>query len=130
MRERLREYELMFIISPLKSGEEEINAAIQRVAQTITDLGGSVQDMNHASPWGRRKFAYALREYTEGEASRRVFTEGYYVLATFKLSTSKITELERVLKLSDYILRYLLTLVEKRRVRAVQPAEDTVAEGA
>jgi small subunit ribosomal protein S6 len=114
MRERRRDYEMLYIISSLRNSEDEINTAINRVSQAITSLGGEVTATNHASPWGRRKFAYPIREYAEGEASRRSFTEGYYVLTHFSLATDKIAELERVLKLTDSVLRYLLTLVDAR----------------
>lgn len=114
MRERRREYELMYIISPLRSGEEEISATISRVSQAITSMGGEVISISQTSPWGRRKFAYAIREYAEGEASRRVFNEGYYVLAHCKLLTTQIPELDRALKLNDAVLRHMLTLVDTR----------------
>jgi small subunit ribosomal protein S6 len=117
MRERRHDYELMFIISPLKSSEDEVTAAIGRISTTITTLGGEVLDTNHAAPWGRRKFAYPIRAYSEGEASRRIFTEGYYVLVRFKLPTNQIVEFERPLKLADSILRYMLTLVDMRAER-------------
>src|SRR5262245_41013289 len=124
MRERRHDYELMFILSPLRSSEEEIAASIERISQSITNLGGEVADVNHAAPWGRRRFAYPIRAYSEGEASRRVFTEGYYIVLHFKLPTSKISEFERPLKLTDAILRYMLTLVDARSERAAVPAGD------
>ncbi|MDW8147368.1 MAG: 30S ribosomal protein S6 [Roseiflexaceae bacterium] len=114
MRERRRNYELLFIIPPTRIGDEEISNTIEQVSQTITNLGGVVTSTNHAPPWGRRKFAYPIRAYVEGEASRRVFTEGYYVLMHFQMATDRIAELERLLKLNDSVLRYLLTLVETR----------------
>lgn len=122
MRERRRDYELMYIVSPLRSTEEEIGATIGRVAQAITSLGGEVTATNHSAPWGRRKFAYSIREYAEGEASRRVFTEGYYVLVHFSIQTDRIVELERSLKLTDAVLRYLLTVVDARAAGAGAPA--------
>jgi small subunit ribosomal protein S6 len=114
MRERRRDYELMFIISPLRSSEEEITATISRVHQAITVGGGEVTATEHTPPWGRRKFAYPIRDYAEGEASRRAFNEGYYVLTHFSLPVLKIPDVERTLKLSDAILRYLLTLIEHK----------------
>ncbi len=89
MRERRRDYEMLFIISPLRSSEEEIAGAINRVRQAITAAGGEVTNVDQSAPWGRRKFAYPIREYAEGEASRRPFNEGYYVLCHFSLPTSK-----------------------------------------
>src|SRR5262245_61582669 len=112
MRERRRDYELMFIISPLRSSEEDITTSIGRVHQAITAAGGEVTNTDQGAPWGRRKFAYPIREYAEGEASRRAFTEGFYVLCHFTLPAARIPELERALKLNDAVLRYLLTLVD------------------
>jgi len=128
MRERRREYELMFIVSPLASAEEDINANIDRVQQAITSLGGEVTNVEHSAPWGRRKLAYPIRKYAEGEASRRSFTEGHYVLCYFSLATSQLPEVERVLKLNDAILRYMLLLVEHKdqRVAAGAAASDEV----
>lgn len=114
MRERRRDYELLFIIPPIRMSDEEIRNAIERVSQTITNLGGVITSTNHGPPWGRRKFAYPIRAYVEGEASRRMFTEGYYVLMHFQMAADRVAELERLLKLNDSVLRYLLTLVEMR----------------
>jgi len=126
MRDRKREYELLFIVSPMRSSEEEISATIERVSQQITGVGGVINNVLQTSPWGRRKFAYPMREYAEGEASRRVFTEGYYVLVNCTLPTLQIRELERLLKLNESVLRYLLTQVEPRPVVAAAeaPASD------
>ncbi len=123
MRERRREYELLYIVSPLRTTEEEIGAAIERVSQMITTNGGEVSVVDHSSPWGRRRFAFPIREYAEGESSRRIFTEGYYVICRFTLATTKINELERVLKLSDAVLRYLLTLYEPMLVPKAERGE-------
>lgn len=132
MRERRRDYELLFIISPLHSGEEELSATIGRITQTITTLGGEVADVNHSAPWGRRKFAYPIRAYAEGEASRRVFTEGYYVLMHFSLPTTQVGEFERPLKLSDAVLRYMLTAVDERGERVAagesEPSSDIAGD--
>lgn len=114
MRERRRDYELMFIISPLRSSEEDITTTVGRVHQAITTAGGTISNTDQSPPWGRRKFAYPIREYSEGEASRRAFTEGFYVLCHFNLATTTIPEVERSLKLNDAVLRYMLTLVDAR----------------
>lgn len=110
MRERRRDYELLFIISPLRSSEEDITTTINRVRQAITAAGGEVSSVDQSAPWGRRKFAYPIREYAEGEPSRRSFTEGFYVLCNFSLGTSQLGVVERSLKLNDAVLRYMLTL--------------------
>ncbi len=131
MRERRRHYELMIVISPLHANEEGIAAAIERVTHSIVASGGEVSGINQTSPWGRRKLAYPIREYASGEASRRNFTEGFYVLITYSLSAAKVTEVERTIKLTDAIMRHLVTVVEQKGV-AVVAAEgvEAVAEKA
>ena len=124
MRERRRDYELVIIISPLHANEEGVAAGVDRLRQTIETNGGAITAVNQGPPWGRRKLAYPIREYVSGEASRRNFVEGYYVLITFALGAAKVAELERTIKLTDTILRHLITVVEPKAHRAA-PAETT-----
>lgn len=124
MRERVRRYELMFVISPLHSGEEEVAAIIQRLQQTIESSGGEVTNVSHTPPWGRRKLAYPIRAYAGGEASRRSFTEGFYVLLHFTISSAKMTNLEQTIKYTDAILRHLITLVETQPSLEVLATQD------
>jgi small subunit ribosomal protein S6 len=128
VRERRRDYELLFIISPLQSGEEQIQAVIERVQQVVGTIGGEILSTNTSSPWGRRKLAYSIREYAEGEASRRNFTEGFYVLITFSAGSTQLGELERSLKLNDAVLRYMITLVEKQGRSALDVEPEVVSE--
>jgi small subunit ribosomal protein S6 len=130
MRERRRDYELLFIVSPLRSSEEEIANTVNRVRQSITSAGGEMTDVDQSPPWGRRKFAYPIREYAEGEASRRPFNEGIYVLCHFNLASTHIPEIERALKLNDSVLRYLLTLVDPRTLGKGRPVAATAGEDA
>ena len=51
MRERRRDYELLFIISPLRSTEEEIANTLNRVRQAITAVGGEVTDGSDSAQW-------------------------------------------------------------------------------
>lgn len=128
MRERRRDYELMMIVSTLNAGEAEITAVTDRVQKAITDLGGTVTEVDNGPPWGRRKLAYPIREFVEGEPYRRVFNEGFYVLLRFNLPAAQITEVERVLKLTDAVLRHLLTLVDPR-VKIVPVSTAIVDDG-
>lgn len=93
----MRDYELVFIVSP-EVAEESLPATIEKVSQFITAKGGAIAEVNQ---WGRRKFAYPIRK----------FSEGNYVLAHFKLEPEKTKELEANLKISEEILRHLLVKV-------------------
>lgn len=130
MRERRRDYELMLVISPLHASEEGVTAVLDRVRQSIATEGGEVSGFEHSPPWGRRKLAYPIREYAGGEASRRNFTEGFYVLMHFSLASSKVTEVERTLKFTDGVLRYLITVIERRKQPARTAPIDDVASAA
>src|SRR6476659_8384159 len=101
MRERRRDYELLFIVSPLRSSEDEIANTVNRVRQSITSAGGEMTDVDQSPPWGRRKFAYPIREYAEGEASRRPFNEGIYVLCHFNLASTRIPDIDDVDDIDD-----------------------------
>lgn len=121
MRERRRDYELMFVVSPLAANEEGVAAVVERLRGVVQGNGGEVTAVNQTAPWGRRKLAYPIREYVSGEASRRNFTEGFYVLMHFSLGAAKVLELERTIKLTDTILRHLITLVETKGSTAATP---------
>jgi small subunit ribosomal protein S6 len=128
VRERRRDYELMVIVNPLHANEEGITAVVDRLTQTIESNGGAVTGVNQSPPWGRRKLAYPIRDYVSGEASRRSFSEGYYLLLHFSLSAAKVIDLERTIKLTDAILRHLVTLVEHKAVVVDSPEAEEVAE--
>ena len=119
MRERQRDYELMFIISPLRSSEEDVAATISRIQQGLAGIRGEVTSVEQAAPWGRRKLAYPIRRYSEGEASRRSFNEGFYVLMRFNLPTTQIDEFDRLLKLNESVIRHLITIVDHRGQSAI-----------
>jgi len=91
---RLREYELVLIISPEVEGEA-VDAEVDNLSQSITGKGGIVTDVER---WGKRKLAYPIRH----------FMEGSYVLARFSLRPASCKELEANLKLSEEVIRYLL----------------------
>jgi small subunit ribosomal protein S6 len=90
----LRDYELVVIISP-EVPEENLSTVTDRVGQWIANGGGEVTNVN---VWGRRRLAYSIRD----------FREGTYVAYQFRMVPQATAELERSLKLSEDVLRYLL----------------------
>ena len=91
---RLRDYELVLIISPEVAGEV-FDTTIDNINQFITGKGGIISDVEQ---WGKRKLAYPIRH----------FAEGNYVLARFKLKPTLTRELEARLDISEEVLRHLL----------------------
>jgi len=95
---QLRDYELVFIISP-EVAEEKTDTIIDNVSQFITAGGGTISDVER---WGKRKLAYPIRHFMEGD----------YVLTRFKLRPALGKELESNLRISEEVLRHLLIKIE------------------
>ena len=90
-------YEVMFIINP-ELGEDGIKAVSEKF-KAMLEAAGKVEAY---AEWGKRRLAYPIQD----------LTEGYYVLATFEAAPTFPAELERVFKITDGILRYLVTRCE------------------
>ena len=96
----MKEYELVSILPP--SVEEEQAAGVaEAVSNFIQSLNGEVQEVK---PWGRRRFAYPIKH----------FREGNYVEMHFRLYPAKADDLERGLRLNESVLRYMLLRKDQR----------------
>lgn len=87
-------YEAMVVFS-VKNGEEPVKELIAKFNEMIESNGSDVT-MNE---WGKRKLAYAINYETEG----------YYVLWNFTSKPDFPAELERVLKINEGVMRFLVT---------------------
>ena len=93
-------YELTFIVR-LDPNEEVINDAVNQVQAWVeADSLGQVTKIDR---WGRRRLAYEIDKQRDG----------YYVQMDAEIDPLGLPELERNLKLSAQILRYLIVLAEK-----------------
>lgn len=95
---QLCSYELVLIVSPEVMGEA-LDATIDNVSRFITEKGGMISNVE---PWGKRRLAYPIGR----------FTEGNYALTQFRLKPELSKELEAKLRISEDIIRHLLTRVE------------------
>jgi len=96
-----RAYELMVILLP-DLADEDLTGAIDRVSGYITDVTGSIKEILTDSPWGRRRLAYSIRFNSQD------YRDGMYVIWHFDLEPSRMTEIERELKLDVRVIRYLV----------------------
>lgn len=94
-----REYELVYIIQT-ELNEDEINDVNERVTQMITSNDGEIVS---TEIWGQRKLAYPIKNHFEG----------YYVLHNIQMPPSSTTDVERLLRLNEDILRYLLVRADE-----------------
>ena len=99
---RSRDYELMVIFHPELS-EEDVAGESDRVQGFLTTAEASITHVNRDAPWGRRRLAYPIRH------GGRDLRDGIYALYYFTAEPGRIEDMEREIKLTDRIIRYLLT---------------------
>jgi small subunit ribosomal protein S6 len=90
----LPKYELVYIVNPGVM-EEELPNVLDKVDDIVKKSGGNIAETNQ---WGRRKLAYPIKR----------FNEGNYILTKFESEPTSVRNIESGLKLSDEILRYLI----------------------
>ena len=88
-----RKYQVIYILNPAM-GEE----AIQATSEKIEALVAASATVEKVDVWGRRRLAYEINDQKEG----------HYVLIDFCADTEFPKELERVLKITEGVLRYLV----------------------
>ncbi len=95
----MRKYELMFILQPGME-EEALVSFLEHLQQVVKEHGGEVIK---ADRMGLHKLAYPINKHQQG----------HYVLMQASLNQEAMIELERALKLSENLLRYLFTRLEE-----------------
>ena len=87
-------YEIMYLVQP-SADEERVGAISERIQNTIASLGGSVDKV---VPPVRRRLAYVLGRHREGQ----------YGVIEFSLPPDQSRELDRTIRLTEDVLRYLV----------------------
>jgi small subunit ribosomal protein S6 len=108
----MRLYETLCLLKP-DLDEEELERNIEKVRAQIESTGGEVRELQR---WGKKKLAYQIENYTEG----------YYVLLTFKANNKILGELKHFFKVNEPYLRYMTLRLEEKvegkvEVEEVQP---------
>ncbi len=88
-------YECMYIINP--NLEDEAREAIVEKFRSLVEANGTLDEMVEM---GKQKLAYEIN----------YISEGYYVLIKFTSSPDLPAELDRVLGITDGVIRSLITL--------------------
>ena len=90
-------YELMLVISVAK-GE----VAVKSIWEKFKALIEKNAELGEVDEWGKRKLAYPINYETEG----------YYIVAKFTSAPEFPAELDRVLNITDGVLRSMITVTE------------------
>jgi small subunit ribosomal protein S6 len=94
----MRNYELAYIADP-DLDEQALTALEDKVKGWIEAGGGQIVKVDR---WGKRRFAYPIK--------KRV--EGFYFIVDAQLPPQASVPIERDLRLSEQVLRYMITLHE------------------
>jgi small subunit ribosomal protein S6 len=103
--------------------DEQIQALISRVKETITNNGGEIREIED---WGRKRLAYVVKKSKVG----------YYAIFRFNAPSSLIAKLERFYILDEQFLRYLtikldtdaVEYLEKNKDKALSQSDDSSVE--
>jgi len=99
----MRSYEIMLAINP-QLEDKELDSLLDKLKKLITDAKGEITNTNK---WGKRKLSYEIKD----------FTEAIYVVLNFNVDEKIIAELERVIKLEEKVIRYLLASQYKEKIQ-------------
>ena len=92
-------YEVVYILDPALG--EEATAAMVEKFKTMAEARGTVAEVDE---WGKRRLAYPIND----------LNEGHYVLMTFTSEPSFPKELDRVLRITDGIMRSLIVCKDEK----------------
>jgi small subunit ribosomal protein S6 len=98
-----RTYELMFIVRP-DMVEEELDKLISTLETAVTSTGGAVKSVEKM---GKRRLAYIVRR----------FHDGLYILLTVEGSGGLIHELERRLRVTEPVIKFLTVRIDEEQKR-------------
>ena len=90
----MKAYELLFFVAP--TIDEETRAAVMKRIENVVAEGKGVIDS--VDVWGKRKLAYEINDLTDGD----------YTLVDFHADPQSIAELNRVLRITDAVVRHMI----------------------
>ncbi len=96
----MRIYEELFIIRP-DATEEEVDPVLEQLKGVVTHAGGTV---DKTEKWGVRRLAYRVLKFTEGQ----------YILLQFTAKAETVREIERRLRVSDLVVKYLTVRIDEK----------------
>lgn len=98
----MKKYELLFLIDS-SIENQEIEEVVAKFNDLIKANGGNVVEVNN---WGKRKTAYEVNKKWEG----------FYFLINFEAPPELIKELERVLRIDERVMKFLVVKVDEKKI--------------
>lgn len=99
-------YETMYILRP-DIGDEAVDQAIEKYQSILRENGAEILETQHR---GKRRLAYEIERQREG----------FYIQMNFRADGSQIAPMERAMRLSTEVIRYLTVKQEEPKAEAVE----------
>ncbi len=99
-----RDYEVMFIVRPDMT-DEDLDRLISTLESQIGTAGGTVKGVERM---GKRRLAYLVRN----------FQDGMYILLTLEGGGQVIKELERRLRVTEPVIKFMTVRIDEEQKRA------------
>jgi small subunit ribosomal protein S6 len=109
----MRTYEVMFIVRPDMT-EEDLDKLVSTLESQAGSAGGTVKSVERM---GKRRLAYSVRR----------FHEGTYILLTVEGGGPAIHELERRLRVTEPVIKFLTVRVDEEQARLAKLKEAQAA---
>ena len=93
----MNKYESVVIINPNLENE-----AVQALIKKFSDLINTDGKVDSVEELGKKKLAYEIKKHTEG----------YYVVLKFEANPNLITELERIYRITDDVVKFIVVRQE------------------
>lgn len=113
-----RTYELMFIVRPDMT-DEDLEKLVSTLGAAVTSSNGAVKSVEKM---GKRRLAYTVRK----------FHEGVYVLLTVEGGGGVMHELERRLRVTEPVIKFLTVRIDEEqkrldKIKAIRDARKKVS---
>ena len=95
----MRHYEVMIILDP-NQDERTVTPSLDKFLEIVRQEGGKVENLD---VWGKRRLAYPINKKEEG----------IYAVINLECAADTVQELDRVLSLSESVLRTKVLRTDK-----------------
>jgi small subunit ribosomal protein S6 len=112
----MRVYEVLFIVAP-NTEEGDVETLITQMSDVVTNQGAQVTKVDRM---GRRRLAYPIQK----------FNDGYYIVLTVEGTGAEIAELERRMRVTDIVIRFITIRIDEDLKRADKFRARRAAQGA
>ena len=90
----MKAYELLYFVAP-NSEEDTRSNVTKRIETAVAQGNGTIDNVDN---WGKRKLAYEINGLTDGD----------YTLVDFHADPAAVAELDRVLRITDAVVRHMI----------------------